>query len=118
MILTRNMFVYFSCYFNIDQGHSDRFKWCIVQMEASPGKPGSNVKTRSEMGYRFWGSHLKRGMRNHIFWSEIGSGFGNRVAHPHPKFWGVPPPWGMAAMTYHANYLILSILAPHSFLHL
>ena len=39
MILTSNMFIYFSCYFDIDQGHSaDRFKWCIVQTEASPGK--------------------------------------------------------------------------------
>ena len=64
MILTRNMFIYFSCYFDIDQGHSDRFKWCIVQTEA-----------RSEMGYRFSGSGLKRGMKNPIFWSEIGSGF-------------------------------------------
>ena len=45
MILTRNMFIYFS-YFDIDQGH-----WCIVQTEA-----------RSEMGYRFSGSGLKRGM--------------------------------------------------------
>ena len=75
MILTRNMLIYFSCYFDIDEGHSDRFKWCIVQTEASPGKPGSNVKTRSEMGYRFSGSGLKGGMKNHIFWSETGSGF-------------------------------------------
>ena len=55
-------------YFDIDQGYSDHFKWCIVQTEASPGKPGSNVKTRSEMGYRFLGSGLKRGLK-------IGSGF-------------------------------------------
>ena len=53
MILTRNMFIYFSCYFDIDQGH-----WCIVQTEA-----------RSEMGYRFSGSGLKRGMKNNIFGS-------------------------------------------------
>ena len=59
---------FFSCYFDID-------KWCIVQMEASPGNPGSNVKTRSEMGYGFLGSDRKRGMKNHIFWYEIGSGF-------------------------------------------
>ena len=50
------MFIDFSCYFDIDQGHSDRFKWYIVQTEASPGKP------RSEMGYRFSGSGLKRGI--------------------------------------------------------
>ena len=87
MILTRNMFIYFSCYFDIDEGHSDHFKWCIVQTEASPGKPDSYVKTRSEMGYRFSVSGLKRGLKSNIFWSEIG----NRAAHPHPKFWGVPP---------------------------
>ena len=39
MNLTRNAFIYFSCYFDTNQGHSDRFKWCIVQTEASPGKP-------------------------------------------------------------------------------
>ena len=37
MILTRNMFIDFSCYFDIDQGRSDRFKWCAVQTEASLG---------------------------------------------------------------------------------
>ena len=67
MILTRNMFIYFSCYFDIDQGHSDRFKWCIVQTEASPGKPG-NVKTRYEMGCSFSGSGLKRGMTEKIIY--------------------------------------------------
>ena len=80
MILTRNMFIDFSCYFDIEQGHSDRFKWCIVQREASTGKP------RSEMGYRFSGSGLKKGYRfsgsglkrryeKSYIWSEIGSGF-------------------------------------------
>ena len=63
------MFIYFSCYFDIDQGYSDRFKFFIVQTEASPGKPGSNVKTRSEVGYRFLGSGLKRGLKNHMFYS-------------------------------------------------
>ena len=85
MILTRNMFIHFSCYFDIDQGHSDRFKWCIVQTEASPGKPGSNVKTRSEMGYRFSGSGLKRGVENNIFWFEIGSGFSEPCGTSPPK---------------------------------
>ena len=31
-------------------------------------------------------------MENFIVWSEIGSGLENRVAHPHQKFRGVPPP--------------------------
>ena len=47
----------------------------MVYTEASPGKPGNNVKTRSEMGCRFSGSGMKRGMKNHIFLSEIGLGF-------------------------------------------
>ena len=30
-----------------------------------------------------------------IFWSEIGSGFGEpQVAHPHQEFPGIPPPQG------------------------
>ena len=91
MILTRNMFNYFSCYFDIDQGHSDRLKWCVVQTAASPGKPCSIVKTRSEMGCRFSGSDLKRGMKNHIFWSEIGSGFWEPCGTPPPKIWGSTP---------------------------
>ena len=86
MILTRNMFIYFSCYFDIDQGHSDRFKWCIVQTEASPGKP------RSEMGYRFSGSGLKRGMKNPIFWFEIGSGFLEPCPPPLPQKKSTPSP--------------------------
>ena len=80
MILTRNMFIYFSCYFDIDQGHSDRFKWCIAN--------GSQSRETDS------GSGLKRDMKNRIFWSEIGSGFENRAAHPRPKFLGVSPPSG------------------------
>ena len=71
------MFIYVSCYFDIDQGHSDRFKWCIVQTQA-----------RSEMGYRFSGSGLKRGMKNNIFWFEIGSGFWEPWGTPRPKILG------------------------------
>ena len=33
------------------------------------------LSERSEKGYRFSGSGLKRGMKNNIFLSEIGSGF-------------------------------------------
>ena len=94
MILTRNMFIYLSCYFDIDEGHSDRFKWCIVQTEASPGKPDSNIKTRSEMGYRFSGWGLKRVWKNHICWSEIGSGLWGPCGTPPPNILGstLPPP--------------------------
>ena len=31
--------------------------------------------------FRFLGSGLKRGMKNNIFWSEIGSGFLRTVRH-------------------------------------
>ena len=43
-------------------------------------------------GYRFSGSDLKRGMKNHIFCYEIGSEFWEPCGTPPPKFWGVPPP--------------------------
>ena len=46
-------------------------------------------KVRSENGYGFLRPGLKMGVENGIFWSEIGSGFGD--AHPHQKFQGVPP---------------------------
>ena len=58
MILTRNMFIDFSCYFDIDQGRSDRFK----SVHCANGS-----QSRSEMGYRFSRSGLKRGMKNHTF---------------------------------------------------
>ena len=35
---------------------------------------------------------LKTGVGNGIFWSEIGSGFGNAGGTPPPKFQEVPPP--------------------------
>ena len=34
---------------------------------------------------------LKTGMENGMFWSKIGSGFGDRAALPHHEFQGVPP---------------------------
>ena len=36
-------------------------------------------------GYRLSGSGLKRGLKNHIFWSEIGSGFWEPCGTPPPK---------------------------------
>ena len=35
---------------------------------------------------------MKKGEENGIFWSNIGSGFGEPEAHPHQEFLGVPPP--------------------------
>ena len=35
---------------------------------------------------------LKTGVGNGIFWSEIGSGFGDTGGTPHQKFQRVPPP--------------------------
>ena len=35
---------------------------------------------------------MKRSEGNDLFWSEIGSGFGDRAAQPHQEFLGVPPP--------------------------
>ena len=34
---------------------------------------------------------LKTGVKNDIFWSDIGSDLENRAAHPHQEFPGVPP---------------------------
>ena len=88
MILTRNMFICFSCYFDIDQGHSDRFKWCkrkpvpgnrVVMLKLSL-KWGSDFRVRSEKGYE----------KSYIFWSEIGSAFWEPCGTP-PPCWGVPP---------------------------
>jgi len=47
----------------------------------------------SENGYGFLRPGLKTGVGNGIFWSEIGSGFGDAGAHPHQKLRRVPPPW-------------------------
>ena len=109
MSLTRNRFIYFSCYFDIDQGHSDHFKWCIVQTEASPRKSGSNVKTRSEMGNRFSGS----GLKNQIFWSEIGSGFWEPCSTPPPKTLGstpLPTPHPLGLLPCHGSSSTFSCL--------
>ena len=107
MILTRNMFIYFSCYFDIDEGHSDRFKWCIVQTEASPGKPNFCAWKNIQWQILFNKNRLKqydmnrvvtlnlglkRGMKNHIFWSEIGSRFWEPCGTPLPKILSTPSP--------------------------
>ena len=50
-------------------------------------------KVRSEKGYGFLRPGLKTGVGNGIFWSEIGSGFGDADGTPPPKIpRGTPPP--------------------------
>ena len=52
-------------------------------------------KVRSENGYGFLKPGLKTGVGNCIFWSEIGSGFGDAGGRPPPKIqMSTPPPLG------------------------
>ena len=69
-------------------------------------------------GYRFSGSGLKRGMKNNIFWSEIGSGFWEPCDTPPPKILGISPPqsrhtskpnfsntkWAFVILSHPCNY--------------
>jgi len=51
------------------------------------------VKVRSENWYGFLRPGLKTGMGNGIFWSEIGSGFGDAGGTSPPKIpRSTPPP--------------------------
>ena len=51
------------------------------------------IQQRSENGYGFLGPGLKTGVENGIFWSEIGSGFGESGGTPLPKIpRSTPPP--------------------------
>jgi len=43
------------------------------------------IKVSSENGYGFLRTGLETGMGNGIFWSEIGSGFGDAGGTPPPK---------------------------------
>jgi len=49
-------------------------------------------KVRSENGYGFLRPGLKTGVGNGIFWSEIGSGFGDVGGTPQPKIPRSIPP--------------------------
>jgi len=51
-------------------------------------------KFRSENGYGFLRPGLETGMVNGIFWSEIGSGFGDVGGTPPPKIPRSTPPGG------------------------
>ena len=51
-------------------------------------------KVRRENGYGFWRPDLKTGVENGIFWSEIGSGFGDAGGTPPPKIPRSTPPAG------------------------
>ena len=51
------------------------------------------VKQRSENGYGFQRPGLETGVENGMFWSEIGSGFGEPGGTPLPKIpRSTPPP--------------------------
>ena len=62
----------------------------------------------------------RRSVRSHsvLFWFEIGSGFGNRAAHPYQEFLGVtpphPPPQLEACTPF--VYLLLTNGAPFTYL--
>ena len=62
------MFIYFSCYFDIDQGHSSSKQ---IEKENKPRRKviGLDNAIKGRL------SVLKKGVGNHMFWSEIGSGF-------------------------------------------
>jgi len=48
---------------------------------------------------------LKTGVGNGIFWSEIGSGFGDTGSTPPPKISKStpPPPWGHSQLRYQGD---------------
>ena len=50
------------------------------------------VQERSENGYGFQRPGLKTGVENGIFWSEIGSGFGEPGGTPLQRIPRSPPP--------------------------
>ena len=50
------------------------------------------LQQRSENGYGFYGRGLKTGVENGMFWSEIGSGFGEPGGTPYRESRGEPPP--------------------------
>ena len=52
------------------------------------------VQRRSESGYGFWRPGLKTNVENGIFWSEIGSGFGEPGDTPLPRIPRSNPPGG------------------------
>ena len=52
----------------------------------------SLCKVRSENGYEFLRPGLKTGVENDIFWSEIGSGFGDAGGTPPTKNFKDYPP--------------------------
>ena len=50
------------------------------------------IQQRSENGYEFQSPGLKTGVENGIFWSEIGSGFGEPGGTPQPRIPRCTPP--------------------------
>ena len=64
-------------YVSFGHGREDTvfFTPCIIIVQQKIASYIILLCIGSEIGYRFWGSSLKKGAENNIFWSEIGSGF-------------------------------------------
>ena len=61
------------------------------------------IQQRSENGYGFLSPGLKTGVENGIFWTEIGSGFGDSGGTPLPRIpRSTPPPRGSATPAYNS----------------
>ena len=58
-----HMFIYFSCYFDIDQGHSSSKQ---IEKENKPWQ--KVIGLDNTIKNRFSWSGLKKGMENNIFW--------------------------------------------------
>jgi len=63
-------------------------------------------KVRSENGYGFLRPGLKMGVGNDIFWSEIGSGFGDAGGTPPPKIPRSTPPPSPGHLCHHVVIII------------
>ena len=82
----------------------EKYPKCIIQAEyyqlltSLLMRTLITVKQRSENGFGFLRPGLKTGVENGMFWSEIGSGFGEPGGTPLPKIpRSTPPPPGFDA---------------------
>ena len=63
--MTPHMFIYFSYYFDIDQGHSSSKQ---IEKENKPQQKVIGLDNAIKGHFKCF----KKGMENNIFWSEIG----------------------------------------------
>ena len=69
------------------------------------------LQKRSGNGYGFWRPGLKTGGENGIFWSEIGSGFGEPGGTPLPRIpRSAPPPPGSTYIFKRDRYNFLTTI--------